>query len=600
MGSYSRTGYLAIKVETTENTYVTPDVFVPLMSEDIVTEWGDVPAVPVSGNRSNKLRALSTAIPAPSGTVNILVEPKTIGYFLRGVYGAVSSGQLMKVTEVSGDWAAADTATGGSSSKTATVDFISTEDDYFLISSPSGAFTDGESLSNGSTGVATLTQHDATVYGHQFAAPQSSLPTFTVEIGFDNEAYRYGGVRFNAINSLAQNDNIITAALQMTARSEFKHARVTAITTAAGGSQTITVDQTTGLVVGDSIKLWRPSISEFVPFEGASDYIHTIDTIPTEKTFTITVLQSATAVGDLIVLAPMTPSYTIDEEFTWIGGSVVRTADAIATTLEDYVVESLDETDFATHANWDVVGDFNDSGGNAAYTHSAGTGTLTQVAADQNTAAVGNVWYEFTYTTSGYTGDVAGTLTTGYALTAETLTLSTAGIHTLVFKSAVAPVDFVLSLTSSSGGVTIDDVSLRQMTPSDSIEDFEMVLTNELESRHGADGIDVKDRFPANNFLKGVTGSGNIVRTYTDQNYLDMLRENREKAIYVEHTGNQIGTTGQYFELDWRMPNVQFQPFNPSISEDDLLNQEMSFEMYYSSDDGYFQKALLTNNIASY
>jgi hypothetical protein len=42
--------------------------------------------------------------------------------------------------------------------------------------------------------------------------------------------------------------------------------------------------------------------------------------------------------------------------------------------------ESLDETDFATHAKWDVTGDFDDTGGDAAYTHNTGVGTLTQLA----------------------------------------------------------------------------------------------------------------------------------------------------------------------------------------------------------------------------
>ena len=85
MGSYSREGYLALVAEATdaENVAVKPTVFVPLMSEDIVTEWGAVPATPVSGERTMNLRGVSKIIAGPNGTLNVLAEPKTVGYFLK-------------------------------------------------------------------------------------------------------------------------------------------------------------------------------------------------------------------------------------------------------------------------------------------------------------------------------------------------------------------------------------------------------------------------------------------------------------------------------------------------------------------------------------
>lgn len=468
--SYSRLGYMAIKAETTENTAVIPNVFVPIMSEDIVTEWGETPAMPVSANRALNIRPIDTAIAAPTGTVNILIEPKTIGHFLKAIYGAISTGQLMKMSAASGNWAIGNTVTGGTSLKTATVAYVSVELDYLLVTSPSGVFTVGETITNAGTGTGTLVSHDATVYGHQFTAPQSTLPTFTVEFGFQNEAYRYAGVRFNSM-SLAQSENIVTAALNMVARSEFKHARVTAITTSGAGAKTISVDQTTGLVVADSVKVFRPSTGVFLDFSATSVKTHTIGTIPGETSFTVTNLETSLAVGDLIMLAPQTPSYTVVDEFTWIGGSTVKSAATVSLAL---------------------------------------------------------------------------------AATADT------------------------------------------------IEDFEMELANELEPRHGANGINVVNRFPAKTFLKGLTGTGKINRTYTDMIYLDKLRNGTATALQIKHQAGQIGATIQYYTLDWRVPKAIFQSFNPSISEDDLLNQEMAYDMYYDSTSGYFHKCLLTNDIASY
>ena len=131
--------------------------------------------------------------------------------------------------------------------------------------------------------------------------------------------------------------------------------------------------------------------------------------------------------------------------------------------------ESLNEIDFATHAKWDVTNDLVDSGGNAAFTWSANqTSLLTQTAANQLLAAVANSWYKFTYTiaeTTPFDGDGVATITTAFALTAQTLDLSP-GTHTVYFMSAAVPTDFIISVVSGSdteGTFTIDDVTLKRM-----------------------------------------------------------------------------------------------------------------------------------------
>ena len=469
--SYSRLSYVAIKVETTENTAVTPDTFVPFMSEDIVTEYQPTPAMPVSANRTKNLRPVKVAIPAPTGNISLLLEPRTIGHFLRGIFGTVTSGRYAAISGVTGTFQVGETITGGSSSATATVIAVSDQANYLLIGTPTGTFTDGETITGGtSSASATLAQVDTSVYGHEFKAPQSSLPTFTVEFGYANEAIRYTGVRFNALNSVGQSDNIVTAENGVIARGEFKHAKVTAITTSGAGSKTITVDQTTGLVAGDSVKVWREGTG-FLDFSAASVKTHTIDSITSETAFVVTNLETSLAVGDRIVIAPQTPSYSISNEFFWIGGSVAKVA---------------------------------------------------------------------------------------------------ATADALIAASATC------------------------------IEDFELNLTNEIEPRHCATGINFINRFPSNNYLKGIEAGGRINKTYGDINLLTKLRDNTAQAIGIKHTGGEIGTTGQYYSLDWVWPNVQYNNFNPSISEDALLEQEVEFTGFYSSSDGYLAKAVLVNDVTSY
>ena len=462
--SYSRLGYMALKVESSENTAVLPNTFIPILSEDVVAKYDVSVSMPVAASRTINLRGLPNAIPAPSGKITVNVEPKTFGHFLRGCYGTSSDGRYLPFTASTNTFVAGEIVTNGSGS-TATVVVASAEKDYVLTTGGwNTPFTSGMSVYGiTSSATAVLGTVSSTVYGHQFVSPQTSLPTYTVEFGYLNEAVRYTGVRFHEI-LVNQKNNIITAEITMTARAEFKHARVTAITT-AGSSKTITVDQTTGLIAADSIKIFRPSTGAFLE-------TNTVATIPSETTFTVATLSNAVAVGDLIILAPQTTTYTVANEFTWVGKSTLRDSETSMTA----------------------------------------------------------------------------------ALTA---------------------------------------------TP-ESIEDFEINLMNDLESRHAANGANIINRFPANNYLKGLKGSGKLKKVYVDMTWLDRVRTNRPFSLQVVHNADQIGSTGIYYTLDFRSPTIILNAFAPKIEEDALLDQDMPFTMFDNTTSNYFNKALLVNDITSY
>jgi len=470
---YSRQMYAAIGSEVTVGTAVLPAVFFPFTSLDIVTQYKTNPSTSIIGNRTLNINPVKDLIEAPSGTIGIQMEPKTLGYFLKGVYGAVSTGVYLPISSATGTFTVGETLTGGTSSDTATVIAVSAELDYVLVTlgSPIPTLVAGETLTGGTSGfTATLGTYASTVFGHEFKAPQNSLPTFTVEIGYDDRAYRYGGLRFNALNSITHEDNIMTAELGVMALWEFKHATVTAITTSGAGAKTITVDQTTGLIAADTIKVFRPSTGAFLDFSAASVKTHTLGTVASETTFTVTNLETSLAVGDLIVLAPQTATYTIGKEFSWIGGSVARLA---------------------------------------------------------NTAT--------------------------------------------------------LALTASAA----------------SVEEFELGLENEMENRHAANGLNLVNRFPVKNHLKKLSGTGSIKLAYENNSLIERSRSATPTALHIKHTGELITST-LYNSIEWRVPNVQFQPFNPSVEEDALLDQEISFDIYRSATSGYSHKALLINDVLSY
>lgn len=122
--------------------------------------------------------------------------------------------------------------------------------------------------------------------------------------------------------------------------------------------------------------------------------------------------------------------------------------------------EVLSETGFTSHANWHPTGDFTDSTGAAVYTDSTGAGTLTQLSANFAAGAMGHRWYAFVYTITASTGDVSASVNTAFALTDTALDLSD-GTHTTYLRTKATPGNFAISATSTTGGFTIDNVSLK-------------------------------------------------------------------------------------------------------------------------------------------
>lgn len=343
---YSRIGSASLKKEVTANTAVIPDTFFHINEEDIATDFAYTPSTPVASNRAINLRAVKNKIPAPAGTIQVNVDPKTWGHFINGIYGGVTTGRYLPITGESASFTVGETVTGGTSSATGVV-ALDSNGEFLLLTSPSGTFTAGETITGGtSAATATVTTYSSLVYGHVGTLPDSSFITYTLQLNYTDSAIRYTGVRFHGLDAVGQSDNIITAGVKMMAQGQFRHAKVTAITT-SGSTKTITVDQTTGLVATDVIKIYRPGTG-FIDLNGSGVKTEAITAVASTTTFTLATLTTATAVGDLVVLAPQTASYTSGNEFAWVGGSLGYLGNTISTlaseALEDFTF--IVNTDF--------------------------------------------------------------------------------------------------------------------------------------------------------------------------------------------------------------------------------------------------------------
>lgn len=318
--TYSRSGSISIGKQLALNQAVTPSVFLPINDEDLTSGYDFTASTPISGNRSVNQRAIKGTIKAVTGSLNLNVEPKTFGHILNGFRGSITTGNYITISSVSGTFQVGETITGGTSTETANILFVG--DDFLLVDTVSGAFTNGETITGGtSAATATLDLYNSGVYGHAGRSPATSSTVYTLQKNYSDRAERYYDVRFHGVDSFAQSDNIITGGVQVMAGSVLRHAEITSAVSSGAGSIVIPVDQTGGFVVGDSIKVARPGTG-FLDFSAASTLTNVIVSIDSSaKTITVTNLETDLQAEDLIVLAPQTPTYSIVDEFAWVGCS---------------------------------------------------------------------------------------------------------------------------------------------------------------------------------------------------------------------------------------------------------------------------------------
>jgi hypothetical protein len=127
----------------------------------------------------------------------------------------------------------------------------------------------------------------------------------------------------------------------------------------------------------------------------------------------------------------------------------------------------LSEGNFATHAEWDITGDFDDTGGNATYLHNTGAGTLIQT--PLAIALKGNRWYKFVYTVSGVVGTTTAVIPATVATTETSLVMTNGVAKVLYFKTINAPTFFQITGGSDAAleAFVLDDLALYEVQGGD-------------------------------------------------------------------------------------------------------------------------------------
>ena len=225
------------------------------------------------------------------------------------------------------------------------------------------------------------------------------------------------------------------------------------------------------------------------------------------------------------------------------GETVFKSAQKLITVGP--AAESLAQPNDPTGTEWDVVGDMADGTSNVVYTHSAGSGTLTQPSAKLAVTGVNSVPYRFTYTLSSITGvaNLTMTITTAFGLTAISLPIID-GLNTVDFTSAAAAssADFVISVVSTgAGGFTLDTMTLTHGSAEQIQTDRKEMLTLTLRALAGNTGTikQVDDAFAS----AGIPLNAGDTAEYSAEVY---------DTIDIRDLFFRASVSGEGFDYTWR------------------------------------------------
>lgn len=186
----------------------------------------------------------------------------------------------------------------------------------------------------------------------------------------------------------------------------------------------------------------------------------------------ITELPEATSVVSTDVIpvvvnpgsSPVTKKVTLQNLGSAIGVSTPTEYDN-GTCTTALASESLTNGALTSGTSWARTDDMALSSNAATYTHSTGAGTLTQASASLAIALKSNTWYTLTYDVSSVTAGCTATV-----LSVGTLDITAGTGKTLTFLTGSSVTDFIISVTSSAGGFTLDNLSFKEITAAKTID----------------------------------------------------------------------------------------------------------------------------------
>lgn len=170
-------------------------------------------------------------------------------------------------------------------------------------------------------------------YTHVFGLSSTTDPnSYTLDISLVSQVVRYWGVQASSID-LAYSGDELQPKIKVSALGSFYGAEIASVATnTLVFTTTHDPAPTTGLVAGDLVKVTK--------VDGSVSTNFTISSITNGTTVVLSATAAAFAAGDMLVLRPATPSYTLLPLFLWendqfcFGASAAAALSATQTRLE--------------------------------------------------------------------------------------------------------------------------------------------------------------------------------------------------------------------------------------------------------------------------
>ena len=424
----------------------------------------------------------------------------------------------------------------------------------------------------------TQTLVAATSFRHVFEVSDTPQ-TYTIDIQPADAPWihRYFGVHMSKL-AFSQDENVLKCSITLAPRKAFINAR---IQTAAAAGTDVAMDQTAGLVAGDSILI----IQKEDGFTTVQDRI--IATIVDDQNITITVaLNAQIDVNDIVVIKRQTPSYDQDLELTWHGGANFLVGDDVDNTTAE------DKEDFTLEFNNEVEARYFEGLGEAARFpgdvlikgFSAG-GTLSKFYDSESKLdnARKNDLLAMRFLFQGETA-----LSANSAIKASSIWGSTAnGFKVEATAAGKAGNDLNITLVIASNDT---------LAASKSGNNILVELANSTASKNTGTLVAA-----IINALSDVDGTveGTGAEEFT-------VKQTNANLGFEPNNTNVVGRDASeksYLQFD--LADTRIDPFFPEAAEDSLLQEEIPFTVYKDTSSGDQKKdwsvrVFLVNSISSY
>lgn len=411
-----------------------------------------------------------------------------------------------------------------------------------------------------------LTLNAGVAFQHDFES-LNTLQTYTMDVKLGGEDYvkRFFGVRV-ASAEVGIEDNKLKLTFSFSAQRVFTNARVT---TAVSSGTALELDQTSGLTTSDTITVFdQTDMSEHEDL--------TISSITDENNLVVSTISQSLAENDIVVIAAQTPSYDLGDEFIWSGGAEVYVgtgANGIQnlnakTNVEDFTLTVTNELE----PRWAATGiDVVDRmPANILLKGVSVEGSFSQFHTDPQ-------MMDFLRSNEQLTlrVDFIGDAIDSNVAAAASATVETDGTDTLtvaVDTAGEAGNDYAIIFTTGNGSLTAS-LAGKLITVN-----LDATTSNNTTTAVAA----------AINGLSGVSCSD----TGTD------LVDTASNATKIEFSNGRDANEREKLRFDFE--NVRFQPFSPTLGNDDIINEEISFTAFSEEQTEREVKVRLRNTVADY